>query len=242
MGFLSSASSSADDEAGAAWHRYCGGLARAVDFADAANYISSMSALAPIIEEAWQHRRRRHGALGATALAMVTAVAIVIATVGHGSPSGSSAPAPTVVSASAVLSMAPDMGVRCPGALANSIACDRVGLAVWLKRPAVSVTATIAGASLVLNHRDEFLSPGEPPHTSFDGFLKPAGIVSRLHVHVLPVDGTEMKRLRHRGIPVGRQTWLGEGNAGAPVWLTIHEPGGRTVITHLYVELRPGWG
>jgi hypothetical protein len=201
-----------------------------------------MSALAPIIEEAWQHRRRRHRALGATVLATITAALIVIATVGHGLPSGSSAPAPTVVTASAVLSEPPIMGVRCPGALANSIACDRVGLAVWLKRPAVSVTATIAGAPLVLNHRDEFLYPGHPPHTSFDGFLQPAGIESRLHVHVLPADGTEAKRLRHEGIPVGRQTWLGQGSAGAPVRLTIHEPGGRTVITHIYVALRDGWG
>ena len=201
-----------------------------------------MSLVAPIIDEAWQHRRQRHRALGATALAMVTAGAIVIATAGPGSPSGSSVPAPTVVAPSAVLSRPPSMGVRCPGALANSIACDRVGLAVWLKRPAVSVTATIAGAPLVLNHRDEFLYPGDPPHTSFDGFLQPAGIVSRLHVHVLPVDGTEMKRLRHEGIPVGRQTWLGQGSAGGPVRLTIHEPGGRTVITHIYVALRDGWG
>jgi hypothetical protein len=201
-----------------------------------------MSTVAPIIEEAWQHRRRRHRALVATALATVTAAAIVIATVGHGSPSGSSVPAPTAVAASAVLSRPPYMGVRCPGRLANSIACDRVGLTVWLKRPAVSVTATIAGAPLVLNHRDEFLYPGDPPHTSFDGFLRPAGIVSRLHVHVLPADGTEIKRLRHQGLPVGSQTWLGQGNAGAPVRLTIHEPGGRTVITHIYVALRDGWG
>ncbi|HEX3618590.1 MAG TPA: hypothetical protein VHU61_18735 [Solirubrobacteraceae bacterium] len=201
-----------------------------------------MSTVAPIIEEAWQHRRRRHRALGITALATLTAAAIVIATVEHGPPSGSSVPAPTVVAASAVLSRPPYMGVRCPGALANSIACDRVGLAVWLKRPAVSVTATIAGAPLVLNHRDEFLWPGDRPHTSFDGFLKPAGITSRLHVHVLPVDGTEIKRLRRQGIPVGPQTWLGEGKAGGPVRLTIHEPGGRTIITHVYVGLRPGWG
>jgi hypothetical protein len=199
-----------------------------------------MSAFAPIIEEAWQHRRRRHRALGATALATIAAAAIVIAMGGHGSPFGSSMPAPTVVAASAVLSRPPYMGVRCPGA--NSISCDRVGLTVWLKRPAVSVAATIAGAPLVLNHRDQFLWPGDPPHTSFDGFLQPAGIISRLHVHVLAVDGNDARRLRHDGVPVGRQSWFGEGSAGAPVRLTIHETDGRTIITHVYVGLRPGWG
>jgi hypothetical protein len=132
------------------------------------------------------------------------------------------------------------MGVRCPGA--NSISCDRVGLAVWFKRPAVSVTATIAGEPLVLNHRDEFLWPGDQPHTSFDGSLQPAGIVPRLHVHVLPLNGHEVKQLRHEGIPVGPHTWLGQGSAGGTVRLTIHEADGRTVLTHVYVGLRAGWG
>ena len=171
---------------------------------------------------------------------MVTAGAIVIATVGQRSPSGSSVPAPTVVAASTVLSRPPYMGVRCPGA--NSIRCDRVGLAVWLKRPAGSVTATIAGAPLVLNHHDDFLWPGDRPHTEFDGSLQPAGIVSRLHVHVVPVHGKLARQLRHDGVPVGRQAWFGEGSAGAPVQLTIHETDRRTVITHVYVGLRPGWG
>jgi len=198
-----------------------------------------MASFAPIIEEAWEHRRRRRQVLGSAVVAAAASVAIVVATAGSGSWSGGLGQArPVVVTSSAVLSRPPYMGVRCPGA--NSIACDRVGLAVWLKRPAVSVTATIAGVPLVLNHRDEFLWPGDRPHTSFDGFLQPAGIVSRLHVR--PVDGSEMRRLRHRGIPVRGQTWLGEGNAGGPVRLTIHEPDGRTFVTHVRVVLRPGWG
>lgn len=210
------------------------------DFADAANYISAMASVTPLIEEAWEHRRRRHRALGVAALATGMVAAVVIATVGQWSPSGSSVRAPTVVAASAVLSRPPYMGVRCPGT--NSIACDRVGLTVWLKRPAMSVSATIAGAPLVLNHRDEFLWPGDPPHTSFDGFLQPAGIVSRLHVR--PVEGNVVyKRHGHYQVAIRHQMWFGEGSsAGAPVRLTIHERGGGTVITHVYVGLRPGWG
>lgn len=47
-----------------------------------------------------------------------------------------------------VLARAPYMGVACP--TPNSIACDRIGLAIWLKEPARTVTATIAGHHLRL--------------------------------------------------------------------------------------------
>ena len=212
-----------------------------LDLQNPASYISSISSLSAIIEEAWEHRRRRHRTLGVAALATGATAAIVIAAVGPGSPSGSSGPArPAVVAASTVLSRPPDIGVRCP--VANSIACDRVGLAVWLKHPALSVTATIAGAPLALNHRDEFLWPGDPPRTSFAGYLQPAGIVSRLHVR--PVEGNVVNRRHdHDRVTVRRHMWFGEGNTPpAAVRLTIHDPGGRTVVTHVKVELSPGWG
>ena len=50
--------------------------------------------------------------------------------------------------ASRLVSQAPYVGVSCRRA--SSIACDRVGVAVWLKRPAVGVTTTIAGQRLPL--------------------------------------------------------------------------------------------
>src|SRR5438270_737090 len=56
------------------------------------------------------------------------------------------APIPT---ADRVFSKDPYMGVACH--VANSIACDRVGLAVWLRRPAIAVSASIAGAILKLD-------------------------------------------------------------------------------------------
>jgi hypothetical protein len=188
---------------------------------------------APIIQEAWEHRRRRRHTIAAAALVSAVAVGIGIvaglAGNGSGSPSGkpSSAEAEAIaVAPSTVLSQTPYMGVRCP--VANSIACDRVGLAVWLRRPALSVTAVIAGARLVLDYDGEFRHIGDGPRTIFDGFLQPAGIVSRFHVH-----------------PVGRQMWFGDARhypAPFSVRLTIHEPGGRTVITHTDVGLSTGWG
>jgi hypothetical protein len=40
------------------------------------------------------------------------------------------------------------MGVSCP--IPNSFACDRVGVAVWLREPALSVDAAIAGREVQL--------------------------------------------------------------------------------------------
>jgi hypothetical protein len=126
--------------------------------------------------------------------------------------------------------------------MANSIACDRVGLAVWLKRSAVSVNATIAGAPLALDWfgDERLLTPGVG-HRDFDGYLQPAGIVSRLHVH--PVEGSEF--LTKHGRPhviVSHQMWFGAGNARPLIRLTIHYANGQTLITQLRVGLAAGWG
>lgn len=134
------------------------------------------------------------------------------------------------------------MGVSCP--VANSIACDRVGLAVWLKHPALSITATIAGAHLILDYRGDLRYPGDKLRTAFDGFLQPAGIVSRLHVK--PVEGNVVYTTHgHVHVAVRHQMWFGDVRdypQPVPVRLTIHEPGGRTVDTRTNVELAAGWG
>ena len=82
----------------------------------------------------------------------------------------------------AVLAQPPYMAIACR--VANSIACDRIGLAVWLRRPAVWVDATVGGRTLKLDwHGDQpprFARPG--PRTAFDGFLAPAGLRTRLGV------------------------------------------------------------
>jgi hypothetical protein len=134
------------------------------------------------------------------------------------------------------------MGVSCP--VANSIACDRVGLAVSVKRPAELVTATVAGARLTMNYRGDFLYRGDSPRTEFDGFLQPAGIVSRFHVK--PVEGSMVYTPHgHVHVVMRHQMWFGDARdypAPVSVRLTIHEPGGRTLITHTKIELATGWG
>ncbi len=81
----------------------------------------------------------------------------------------------------AVFVQDPYMGVSCH--IANSIACDRVGLSVWLARPAI-VTATIDGAPLRLDDPDwsYATSQGRKPLFVYAGFLQPAGISTRLHL------------------------------------------------------------
>jgi hypothetical protein len=210
-----------------------------------ASYASSMSTVAPLIEEAWEHRRRRRRAAGITAFvaAVIAAAALVIIAGGSGSVTdGRSGPTPSpssVVAPSRVLSKAPYMGVRCP--VANSTACDRVGLAVWLKRPAISVTARIAGAKLSLHNPDQSHGAAEPPSRTLYGYLHPAGIVSRLRVR--PVKGNIVGSHHDKAyVTVAHQMWFGEHQPSPAVRLTIHYRAGQTVVTQLRVPLSPGWG
>jgi hypothetical protein len=143
-------------------------------------------------------------------------------------PPPGSHPAPVVLVAPAtVLARAPYMGVSCPGA-PNSIACDRVGLAVWLRRPAVSVDATIGGWPLKLDWAGDRTPAHATPgaKTAFDGFLQPAGLTS--HLYVKPDRGTN--------------EWLGDGAPAPVVRLRVNYADGRTSTTELPVSLSSGWG
>ena len=130
-----------------------------------------------------------------------------------------------------VLARDPYLGVSC--GIPNSIACDRVGLSVWLRRPAVAVRATIAGAPVKLDDRQWSGPRRHGRRTLFAGFLQPAGIISRLHVTPDP------------GSPT---TW--EANTAVPavlpppeiVRLRIDYGRGRVVVTQTGVELHAGWG
>ncbi len=81
---------------------------------------------------------------------------------------------------SALFSKDPYMGVACH--VPNVIACDRVGLGVWLRRPAIAVDATIAGAPLNLNDPQWSGPIRARRRTMFAGFLQPAELTIRRQV------------------------------------------------------------
>jgi hypothetical protein len=117
-----------------------------------------------------------------------------------------------------LFAQAPSVGVACP--TAGSIACDRVGLAVWLKRPATRVTATIEGQRVRLR----------PPHSKdgwWEGFLQPAGLIDG------PLRVTPDR---------GRSFWQGSHPRHAHLTIVITRAAGRTDRASLAVPLRAGWG
>jgi len=132
-----------------------------------------------------------------------------------------------VVAPSAVLTQQPYLGVRCP--VANSIACDRVGLAVWLRHPAVHVTGSIAGQPLLLDWFGDHHRVGPlPARTALDGYLQPAHITTILGVH-----------------PDSHGMWYGDARAAWPaplvrLWITLAD--GKRVTTAVRVALNTGWG
>lgn len=119
------------------------------------------------------------------------------------------------------LAREPELGVACPHA--NSLACDRVGLGVWLKAPAAGVSATIAGTPLRLHAGG--LGGRGPKY--WEGYLTPAGLLSGA-LKVTP--------------DRGRYFWRGTRPKLARLVLTIHRALHRPVEVAQTVELRPGWG
>jgi hypothetical protein len=184
-----------------------------------------------VIEEARrrQHRRRTSGTIGAVLAAAVGAVLLTQRAAHTPRPS----PPPATHSAhhipiarsAAVLAREPGMGVACQ--VPNSIACDRVGLAVWLRRPAIAVSATIAGSALNLNDPAWSGSLRNGRRTMFAGFLQPAGLL----------DGALKVRPDR-----GRYYWIGSHEVGARVSIVVDYGGGLEVETTTMVGLHAGWG
>jgi hypothetical protein len=86
--------------------------------------------------------------------ALATALAIAVAGVGGGLASTlrhgpAAAPLARNVASAAVLARSPEVGMAC----LQARSCDRVGVAVWLRRPAESVSATVAGHPVALDLR-----------------------------------------------------------------------------------------
>ena len=181
-----------------------------------------MHYVAPLISEAWEaYRRRRVRLLIAAAVSVLGAAVIWGAAGGLGSGAGGGGSSGSLLARpSAVLARPPYMGVVCHP---NSSSCHRVGLAVWLKRPALSVIATSAGVSASLNEADRSgIQIGSVwQRREFIGFFKPAGIVPRSYMRTPDAI---------HGVPT------------AAVTLRIVTGRGQTLITHVRVPVEAGWG
>lgn len=188
-----------------------------------------MSYVVPLFGEGRERQRRRWRRSGASAVIAAALVLAVYAMDPFGAGLGSGSPireppGTVAVPGAAVFSQAPYLGVRC--AVPNSIACDRVGLAVWLKRPAYSVSASLDGRRLVLDRfGDELIGP-DRRRTEFDGYLRPAGITTAMGVR--PIAGTEI--------------WLGDHTPSVAVWVLINFGANHYTVTHERVPLSAGWG
>lgn len=113
------------------------------------------------------------------------------------------------------------MGVAC--SKPNSIACDRVGLAVWLPRPATRLTASIAGRPLTMRMAGLAFRRG----IEWDGYLQPAGMKDGA-LRVQPDRGTDY--------------WIGSHGLAAYVELTAHYRDGSSATATELVDLGAGWG
>jgi hypothetical protein len=177
-----------------------------------------------------QHRRRRRRIAATVTLATAAiATALVPVLVDRVNRAPTPAAGPTPRPAAALLARTPYLGVHCP--IENSTACERVGLAVWLRAPARTVSATIAGRRLSLSTAPAraFAAPGQRSGTMFVGYLEPAGIVTRLHARP---DATPIR-------------WWAPSPSNAPaprVTIRIVTRGGRAFVTALDVPLEAGWG
>jgi hypothetical protein len=118
------------------------------------------------------------------------------------------------------------MGVRCREP--NSVSCDRVGLAIWLKEPAESLTAEIEGRRLELVSPGEFV-PGKG--TGWEGYLQPAGLLD---------PGGPLTVTSEPGQPA--DYWSGTKPVEAKIRLTAGYADGSTASTTIRAPLHPGWG
>ena len=183
-----------------------------------------MQSVAPLIAESWERNHRRRNRLLLAATASVVGTVLVWWASGLGMTTAGGGAGAVTVRPSAVLARSPYMGLAYCHPDLNT--CKRIGLAVWLKRPAAAVRASSANDTFALNRTDhrgiQMTSSAE--RREFIGFFKPTGIVRPAYlradfdIHATP------------GTPV------------AAVKLTIVNSQGRTVVTRLRVPVEPGWG
>jgi len=172
-----------------------------------------------VVDDARARQCRRLTIVAVLAICAGIAVVLIART---GTPPTTRAPTlqtPTRVAAGAVFSQAPDMGVAC-----HAGACDSVGLAVWLRRPAVSVSATIAGHPFGLTTWQARPFTPSTPRKMFVGYLTPLRLIT--HIRLM-------------GPP---SNWPTTNSPSPLVSLHIIYSGGRVVTTQLRIPVQPGWG
>lgn len=124
-----------------------------------------------------------------------------------------------------VLARQPYMGVACRWP--NLVSCDRVGLAVWLKRPAESVTATVSRQPLTLKPAGIPAPPLGQREAMFTGFLQKPGLLKILGEKLLGPPGAGYAFLSQPSLKVRLQVDYGHG---------------QLVTTTTETSLEPGWG
>jgi hypothetical protein len=187
-------------------------------------------AAAALFEEARRRarrRRRRRAAFGGLALVLIAAGVALVGIRSHGSaPTRPGAPSPVTVKPEQVLERAPYLGVNCPRT--SSIACDRVGLAIFLRSAAADVRATIGGRSFDLTDDPSQVGPHKPGQPyMFIGVLRHAGLRR----------GPLAVRVEN-----GRSRWTGKHPVDATLRLLITLADRSQVTTSVRVPLQPGWG
>jgi hypothetical protein len=183
--------------------------------------IVSSDRLRALFDEAWRRTRRRRLLVAAT---LVAAVAVAVAVAVAQSAGDRSVPA-AAPPATLALPRDPGMGVACPEA--NGIACDRIGIAVWLDSAPRRLVARVGGRSVVL--RDAHIRCGADASCPrlYQAMLQPAGLLDGA-LKVTPDEG--------------RYRWLGRHPVVGTLTVTAtYRDGSRAVATRR-VPLAPGWG
>ena len=161
---------------------------------------------------------RQHRTLEWNAQADPHAAIAAFASVASVGAAGSAGSGPTRV---LQLTRASYAGVRC--AAGNSIACDRISLAVWPAGEPTHLIATIAGHQITLQP--------PPPDSGADywqGTLENAGLLTPGPLRVIP--------------DRGRFYWAGRHPRPFTLKLSARYRGKPDAQTRVRVMLHPGWG
>lgn len=201
----------------------------------------SRTTLKAIIEEARRRaRKRRLIYTAATATLLLTTAIVLALSHGSGRVSDHRPPSPGRVGPAAHLALKrqPYIGVSCR--TPNSIACDRVGLAIWLRRPVTRLTATINGRTVAMGlpcgsarYREtctsycQHVARDQPCGTFFECFLRPAGLIN---------GPLKVKPDR------GRYHWIGKHGTAGLVRMTATYRDGTTAELNVRAPVMPGWG